>query len=154
MPLQTKIYLDLTASDGLIDSAFIVKLRDAFKNPALPVGQKLWDANFTALNDPKRFPKIADDIGRAFKALFLRREQPGTPPPAPTTVNSAEKVVVDFLTANNWPQDIANFPVPGPWAEVAFRRYEIAAAMYIIMSAFQRDGSGGGPASLPPSLPV
>jgi hypothetical protein len=154
MATQAKIILEVTSTDGLIDSAFIVKLRQKFNNPGLPRGQSLWDDKFAPAGPGKKL-LIAEDIARAFTALFMRVEKE-VGPVAAATKNSAEKVVADFLLAQppakRWPND-PSFPTLPPWEKKAFRRYEVAAAMYVIMSAFNESGAGGGPASLPPSLP-
>lgn len=154
MATQAKIILEVTSTDGLIDSAFIVKLRQKFKSPGLPRGQALWDNKF-APDGPGKKLLIAQDIARAFTVLFMRVEKEEGPVAA-TTKNSAEKVVTDLLLAQplakRWPND-PGFPTLPPWDKKAFRRYEVAAAMYVMMSTFNESGAGGGPTSLPPSLP-
>lgn len=153
----TKYVLEIPMTDGLLDSKFILKLREEFTNPGLPPGQSLWDDNFASSGTPGRKQLIADDIARSFNALFMRLELGADPPTTSTTprANSSEKIILSLLGtgSGNWPND-PSYPIIGTWTKKAFRRYEISAAMYIILSAFNSSGSGGEPSGLPPSLPA
>jgi hypothetical protein len=140
---------ELAMTDGLLDSAFIIKLRETFITD--DAQENLWNEDFVDPDAADRKALIAADIASAFRSAFMRCEKHADPEPG--TANSAAKMMAEVLEETDWPTNVAEFPVLGDFDAKAFRRYEVACAMYIIMQAYQRGNPGGGPTSLPPSRP-
>jgi len=127
--------------NGMVDSKFLKELREAFLSPAAL--SSLWNAQFTRSAAPNRKELIAADIAGAFRSVFMRNEVP-TLEPESGAANSATKLMKEVLLgdAKDWPRDLTKFPVPPPYRAAAFRRYEIACAVSIIMQAYNKHGPG------------
>jgi hypothetical protein len=64
-------------------------------------------------------------------------------------------MVKDLIDETHWPNG-ESIPVPAPWKvnrARAFRRYEIGAAINILMEAYNAQGPGGDPSGYPPQRP-
>jgi hypothetical protein len=146
---------EVTLVNGMADSAFIKKLREAFLSPATSLS--LWNNEFADPTASNRTDLIAADIAGAFRSVFLRNENSALKPaPEPGAANSATKLMEELLldAAKEWPDDLTKFPVPAPYKVAAFRRYEIACAVSVMMHAFNKGGPGGDPANFPPTRPA
>jgi hypothetical protein len=133
----------------MVASQFIVKLRDTFLSE--DAIDNLWSPQFTDPDAPNRNALIAADIASAFRSLFMRNEARAAPEPG--AVDSAAKRMKELIEETQWPENAA-FPVPAPFNEDAFRRYEVGCAVAILMEAFHRGGPGGDPSNFPPTRPV
>ena len=86
--------------------------------------------------------EVCTEFTDVFRALFLRRE--GSIDPSPGERGSAKQMIKELIEKTGWP-DSDSIAVPEPWKDrvVAFRRYEIACTMDILMRAFHAKGAGG-----------
>jgi len=138
---------DIDPDTGMVESEFLKKFRAKFigdaENPPWP-----WPRQ--TVNTPLEF---ANEFVAVFRSLFMLLEDDDVPPAGPP--NSAKQMVKDLIEETVWPSG-AMVPVPDPWKVNrvrAFRRYEIAAAINILMEAYNARGPGGDPSGYPPQRP-
>jgi len=137
---------------GTIESAFLAKLREKFSgaNPDEPI----WPPDAIMQMDEGRDALVAQEFIDVFRALFMLREA-GDPPPADGAEGSAKKLLAQLIAETGWPdfEAPATVPVPPPWDNTddrdPFRRYEISAAMDVLMRLYHAKGPAGG-SDLPP----
>jgi hypothetical protein len=132
---------------GTIESDFLNKFRVKFGVP----GQtpRPWPSN-DILSKPD---KMVEEFKDVLHALFICRETFADPPTG-GTAGSAKKLIEDLIKDNEWPHKFEKAPVPAPWKtdkeRDLFRRYEVSAAMDILMRAYDAAGAGGGSTPFPP----
>lgn len=132
----------------LAESDFLTRLRAEFiANPIK------WPKNF----DTGKTNKAVAELQAAFRWMFLALERPSEARPK-LTKGSAVKIVSDVAKQTKWPKTPSKGgpDVAKGWDDHprAFRRYEIGAAMNILMNAFNRGGPGGTGSSWPPQRPA
>jgi len=132
---------------GMVESEFLGKFREKFVGSG---AAKPWPR--AAVNTKAEFSTEFTDV---FRSMFLRREASIDPPEGEP--GSAKQMIKELIEETGWP-DNAAIPVAEPWKSqgrvVAFRRYEITCAMYILMQEYHaqnNDGAGGGSSELPPN---
>lgn len=132
---------------GMVESLFLTKFREKFMGTGAPGEQKPWPR--PSVNTPLEFTTEFTDV---FRSLFLLLEAGTTP--AGGVPGSAKQMILELITDTHWPADTADAPVPEPWNSNgqfnAFRRYEIASAMHLLMRTFNGLGAGGGSTPFPP----
>ena len=126
---------------GIIESEFLRKFREKFFGK--PGEEQPWPTT-ELMMDNKR---LAEEFTDAFRTLFLLREE-FDPPAADGADGSAKKLIKQLIDDTGWPLFNEKVPVPEPWSASdkrdRFRRYEVSAAMDIMMRAFHCKGTGGG----------
>src|SRR3954471_5618207 len=128
---------------GMIESPFLKAFRDKFIGSG---AEPAWPR--ATVNTPAEFATEFTDL---LRTLFLRREASVSPPDG--APGSAKQMIKELLDDTQWPDKIKS-PVPEPWNSnghfVAFRRYEIACALNILMQTYNSSGQGGGIGGYPP----
>lgn len=131
--------------DGLVGSDFIDAIRAQFigggglpKYPDVPPAQAV--------------AKVIQELPEALAALLTVLDDGGDFPENPAA-GSATALVVAAATATGWPTAASR--IPSDWAASVpkFRRYEIAAAMNLMLQAYHHHGVGGGSSGFPPEKP-
>lgn len=88
--------------------------------------------------------EVSDEFTDAFQALFLALE--GAMPPFDGRAGSAKKLIMELIEETEWPAFNDKVPVPAPWnvamKQDAFRRYEVSAAMDVMMRLYHAKGAG------------
>ncbi len=138
---------DIDPNTGLVESEFLKKFREKFIGP--DAENPPWPREIT--NTPLEY---ANEFVAVFRSLFMLLEGEDVPPAGPA--NSAKQMVKELIDETGWPSGAA-VPVPAPWKATrarAFRRYEIAAAINILMGAYNSEGPGGDASGYPPQRPV
>jgi hypothetical protein len=134
---------DAKEARGKIHSDFIDQLRAKFLGTPPP-----WPRASVKTRE-----QVLAEISAAFRAMFLRVERSKPIPSA--AKGSAVQLVGEVVKATRWPKDNPLAKVPDHWKDNVrtFRRYEIAAAMDVLMQAFNASGGGGSGSEWPPDRP-
>jgi len=135
---------DIDPETGLVESEFLKQFRAKFVGAENPP----WPRETT--NTPMEF---ANEFVAVFRSLFMLLEDDVVPQVGPA--HSAKQMIKELVDETHWPNG-ATIPVPAPWKPTrarAFRRYEIAAAITILMRAYDKGGPGGDPSGYPPQRP-
>lgn len=134
---------DAKESSGKIHSDFIDQLRKKFLGTPAP-----WPRASVKTRE-----QVLAEISAAFRAMFLRVERSKPIPNA--AKGSAVQLIGEVVKATKWPKDNPLSKVPAKWKDHArtFRRYETAAAMDVLMQAFNASGGGGSGSEWPPDRP-
>jgi len=137
---------DINADTGLVESEFLKKFRAKFVGS--DAENKPWPRQ--TVNTPLEY---ANEFVAVFRSLFMLLEDDEVPPTGPA--HSARQMVKELIDETHWPSGAA-VPVPTPWKVKrvrAFRRYEIGAAISILMEEYNARGPGGDPSGYPPQRP-
>jgi len=137
---------DIDADTGLVESEFLKKFRTKFVGPDQE--NPPWPRE--TVNTPLEY---SNEFVAVFRSLFMLLEHDEVPPAGPA--NAAKQMVKELIDETQWPNGAA-VPVPTPWKVKrarAFRRYEIGAAINILMEAYNSGGPGGDPSGYPPQRP-
>jgi hypothetical protein len=101
--------------------------------------------------------KVLAEMQAAFRWMFQAAEMPSVKRPAGAK-GSAVQLIADVAKQTKWPKSPGQKgPALGKGWEnhnKAFRRYEVGAAMNILMNAYNNGGSTGQGTPWPPQHPV
>jgi len=135
---------------GTVDSEFLKLLKQKFAQTDAN-GKLLWPPDAIMEDEVA----IAGEFTDAFVALFKLQEG-GIGPPTDGVPGRAKKLIEELVVATGWPAFNLTVPVPAPWNKEdrrdSFRRYEVSAAVDVLMRIYHLKGAGGSaePTGLPP----
>jgi hypothetical protein len=138
---------DIDPETGLVESEFLKQFRARFVTPPNAENPS-WPRE--TVNTPMEY---ANEFVAVFRSLFMLLEGEVVPPVGPA--HSAKQMINELVDETHWPNG-KDVPVPTPWKgdrARAFRRYEIAAAINILMKVYDKGGPGGDPSGYPPQRP-
>ena len=147
---STDLVAEFDAHTGMVESAFIAKLRATLIVD--PLSAMPWPT--VKLRRDRK--KCLTQMKNVFNSLFLKMETRAVLPKGSS--GSAMAVISGVLQGSKWPNfDDKKFPVPAAYAKPdhfkTFRRYEIAGALQLLYQAYSRQGGGGIRDTWPPKIP-
>jgi hypothetical protein len=138
---------EIDPNTGMIETEFLKKFRKKFSSS--DADNAPWPRQST--DTPLEY---ANEFVAVFRSMFMLLEHDIVPPEGPA--RSARQLIKELIAETGWP-DGESVPVPEPWIPTryrAFRRYEIACAINILMQLFNKGGPGGDPSGYPPKRPA
>jgi hypothetical protein len=140
-----------TTSGGLLASQFLTEIRKEFLGGANPPpwpGPAQPEAKRTLIRE---LPEVLRVMLEVLEDL--------APLPAGAPAGSAVDRFIRAATRAGWPNNGADIPreyrntTANQNLTAAFRRYELASAINLMVQAYHRSGAGGGASSFPPEKP-
>lgn len=131
--------------DGLVASDFIDAIRAQFIGSAgLP--------KYPDVSPAQAVGKVIQELPEALAAMLTVLDDGGEFPDAPAQ-GSAVALVIAAATSSRWPSAASKIPSDWSASVPKFRRYEIAAAINLMLQAYHHHGVGGGSSGFPPEKP-